>query len=150
MDGKLRQTYSTEKTRIFGKNSAVAYIFLEIYPEDAGKILRLKTQTDSSYSGIFYAVYQGDQMEIWQFYFKQYGAELIVAFLILILSIISIIGSMALRLCYHQKVNLEYLSWGVFIAGVWPLCNSVFRELIFPNLSVVNDMAFYMILNAKK
>lgn len=85
-------------------------------------------------------------MEIWQYYFKQYGAELIVAFLILILSIISIIGSMVLRLCYHQKVDLEYLGWGVLIAGIWLITNSVFRQLIFPNLSVVNDIIFYMIM----
>lgn len=146
VNGKLRQQYSTEKTRLFGKTSAVVYLFFEIHPEDAGKILRLKAQTDSSYSGIFYAVYEGSQMEIWQYYFKQYGAELIVAFLILILSIISIIGSMVLRLCYHQKVDLEYLGWGVLIAGIWLITNSVFRQLIFPNLSVVNDITFYMIM----
>lgn len=124
----------------------MVYLFFEIHPEDASKILRLKAQTDSSYSGIFYAVYEGSQMEIWQYYFKQYGAELIVAFLILILSIISIIGSMVLRLCYHQKVDLEYLGWGVLIAGIWLITNSVFRQLIFPNLSVVNDIIFYMIM----
>lgn len=146
VDGQLRQQYSTENTRLFGKTSAVVYLFLDIHPEDAGKILRLNARTDSSYSGIFYAVYEGSQMEIWQYYFKQYGAELLVAFLILILSIISIIGSMALRLCYHQKVDLEYLGWGILIAGIWLVTNSVFRQLIFPNLSVVNDITFYMIM----
>ncbi len=146
VDGELRQQYSTEKTRLFGKASAVAFIFFEVQPEDAGRTLQVKTRTDSPYSGIFYTVYLGSQMEIWQHYFKQYGAELVVAFLILILSSLSIVGSMALRLCYRQKVNLEYLGWGILIAGIWLITNSVFRQLIFPNLSVVNDIAFYMIM----
>lgn len=146
IDGELRQKYSTEETRLFGKTSAVVYLFFKLLPEDAGKTLQLKTQTDSSYSGIFYTVYMGSQMDIWHYYFKQYGAELLVAFLILILSSISIIGSIALRLCYHRKVNLEYLGWGILIAGIWLVSNSVFRQLIFPNLSVINDIAFFMIL----
>lgn len=146
VDGELRQRYSTEKTRMSGRTTAVAYVFFALHPEDAGRTLQVKTQTDSAYSGIFYTVYVGSQMEIWQYYFKQYGAELIAAFLILILSVISIIGSMALRLCYRQKVSLEYLGWGILIAGIWLITNSVFRQLIFPNLSVVNDIAFYMIM----
>lgn len=146
IDGELRQEYSTEQTRLFGKTTAVAYVFVEVHPEDAGRILQVRTRTDSPYSGIFYTIYMGSQIDVWQYYFKQYGAELVVAFLILILSVISIIGSMALRLCYGHKVNLEYLGWGILIAGIWLIVNSVFRQLIFPNLSVVNDIAFYMIM----
>lgn len=146
VDGELRQSYSTKETRLFGKVSAVAYLFCRIYPEDAGKVLSLKNQTDSSYSGIFYTVFIGNRMEIWQYYTQKYGAELMVAFLILLLSIISIIGSTLLRVCYHRKTSLEYLAWGVFTAGVWLIANSVLRQLIFPNLSVINDIAFCMIM----
>lgn len=146
VDGELRLEYSTKDTRWFGKTSAVAYIFLEVHPEDAGKTLQWKMQTDSSYSGIFYTVYVGSQMEIWQYLFKQYGLELIAAFLMILLSVISIIGSRALRLFFHRRVSLEYLGWGIFIAGVWLVANSVFRQLIFPNMSVINDIAFYMVM----
>lgn len=80
VDGVLRQEYSTKDTRLFGKISAVAYIFLELKPEDAGKTLTLDVQTDSSYSGMFYTVYFGDRLGVWNFFFKQYGVEIIVAF----------------------------------------------------------------------
>lgn len=146
VDGVLRQKYSTGQTRIFGKVSAVAYVFLEIHPEDAGKTLRVKTQTDSSYSGIFYTVYIGSQIEIWKNYFINYGAELGVAFLIIVLSAISIIGSTALRIYYKRRVNLEYLGFGSLIAGIWLIANSVLRQLMFPNLSVINDIAFYTLM----
>lgn len=146
VDNKLRKQYTTQNTRITGKTSAVAYVFVEIYPDDSGKILRLETKTDSPYSGIFYTIYTGSQLEIWQYYFSQYGMELIIAFIMIILSIITILGSMSLRIFYHRKLELEHLGWGILIAGLWLVFNSVFRQLIFPNLSVINDMAFYTVM----
>lgn len=146
VDTELRLTYSTKGTRIFGRDSAVANVFFEIHGADAGKKLRIISQTDSSYSGIFYTVYKGTQTEIWQYYFKQYGSELIVAFVLLILSVMVILGSITLELFYHRHISLVYLGWGILIAGIWLVVNSVFRQLLFPNLSVVNDLAFYMIM----
>lgn len=146
IDGKFRQEYSTKESRLFGRMSAVAYVFLEIGEEDAGKILRVETQTDSSYAGIFYDVYYGNPMGVWSHLFKQFGLELVVAFVMLILSMIAIVGSMLLRFCYHRKVPLEYLGWGILVAAVWLIVNSAFRQLIFPNLSIVNDMAFLMVM----
>lgn len=146
IDGVLRQSYSTEGKRLFGKLSAVAYVFVQIDEADAGKILRLVTKTDSSYSGIFYTVYYGNPMGIWHFFFEQYGLELIVAFVTLILSLVVIIGSLAFRISYHRRIPLEYLGWGILIAAVWLITNSTFRQLIFPNLTIVNDMTFLMIM----
>ena len=146
IDGGLRQTYSTRETRLFGRMSAVAYIFLELQEEDAGKLLRVETRTDSSYSGIIYTVYTGTPLGVWNHFFKQLGLELIVAFVTLILSIVAIVGSMSLRFYYHRKVPLEYLGWGILIAAVWLITNSTFRQLIFPNISIVNDMTFLMIM----
>lgn len=146
IDGTLRQQYSTRDNRLFGRMSAVAYVFLEIRGDDVGKTLTLETQTDSSYSGIFYTVYYGNPLGVWNYFFKQYGTELVVAFVTLVLSVIAIIGSAALRLFYHRRIALEHLGWGILIAAVWLITNSVFRQLIFPNLSVINDITFFMIM----
>ena len=81
VDGVLRREYSTKDTRLFGKVSAVSYVFLELTPEDAGKTLTLKVQTDSSYSGMFYMVYYGNRIGVWNYFFHRYGVEIIVAFL---------------------------------------------------------------------
>lgn len=146
VDGVLRKQYSTEDTRLFGKISAVAYVFLELTPEDAGKTLTLDVRTDSSYSGILYSAYYGDMMGIWKYFFKQYGAEIIVAFLAVILGMVSIVAGAILRKYYRKEIVLEYLGWGVFVAAVWLISNSVFRQLISPNLSVINDMAFLALM----
>lgn len=146
IDGELRQQYSTRENRLFGKMSAMAYVFLEIGDEDAGKTLRLEARTDSSYSGIFYPVYYGNPMGMWNYLLKQSGMELMVAFVTLMLSIIAIIGSLILRFGYHRRIALQYLGAGILIAAVWLITNSVFRQLIFPNLSVINDITFLMIM----
>lgn len=146
IDGELRQEYSNRGNRLFGRMSAVAYVFVEINGEDAGKTLRVETRTDSSYSGIFYTVYYGNQMGVWNHFFKQFGLELIVAFVTLILSILAIICSVILRFFYHRKVALEYLGWGILVAAVWLITNSSFRQLLFPNLSIINDITFLMIM----
>ncbi len=146
VDGKLRQQYSTRESRIFGKMSAVTYVFVEISEKDEGKMMRVETQTDSSYSGIFYKVYIGTPMGVWNKLFKNFGMELIVAFITLVLSIIAIGASVAFRLCYHKRMPLEYLGFGILIAAMWLITNSVFRQLMFPNISLVNDMTFLMIM----
>lgn len=146
IDGELRRQYSNRENRLFGRMSAAAYVFLEIGEEDAGRVLRVETCTDSSYSGVFYTVYYGNLMGVWHHFFKQFGLELIVAFVTLILSIIAIIGSVTLRFYYHRKVALEYLGWGILVAAVWLITNSTFRQLIFPNLSIINDITFLMIM----
>ena len=146
IDGKKRMEYSTKDKRAFGKLSPAAYVFLRLKDDDAGKTLCVKTKTDSSYSGIIYKVYYGSQIEIWSFFCRKYGVELIVAFITLLLSMIAIVGSMAVRILYHRKIALEYLGWGILFAAVWLITNSVFRQLIFKNLSVVNDITFLMIM----
>lgn len=146
VDGKLRQTYNTDSTRIIGSYSAVAYVFVKINAEDAGKTLMFTSQTASSYSGILYEVYQGSQMAIWSHYFMIYGSEMIVAMIVLLLSAIVIIASVFLQHVYKRSIDLEFLGWGVAFAGIWIITNSVFRQLLFPNMSVVNDIAFYMVM----
>ncbi len=146
VDGELRSEYSTKETRLFGNTSATVYVFLEINATDAGKKLVVQTQTDSSYSGIFYTIYCGERMGVWNYFFELYGSELVIAFLTLVLGVVSIIGCIALRICFHRRMELEHLGWGIVLAAVWLITNSVFRQLIFPNISVVGDMTFLMIM----
>lgn len=146
VDGKLRQQYSTKENRMFGKTSAAIYVFVEIREEDAGKTMRVETQTDSSYTGMHYEVYIGTPLGVWNKLFKTFGMELIVAFITLVLSIVAIGGSVAFRFCYHKRMPLEYLGFGILIAAMWLITNSVFRQLMFPEISLVNDMTFLMIM----
>lgn len=146
VDGELRKSYSTQNSRWFGKTSAVANVFLELTPEDSGKTLMVQTQTDTDYTGVFYPVYIGNKLGIWQDIFGRSGGEILVAFFTLFLGLASVICGKILKTFYHRPNELEYLGWGVFLAAIWLITNSPFRQIIFPNISIINDIPFFMIL----
>ncbi|MBQ3544848.1 MAG: response regulator [Lachnospiraceae bacterium] len=146
IDDELRQEYSTKDTRPFGKVSAVAYVYVHLTTEDAGKTIRVELTTDSSYTGVLHEVFYGEMIDIWKYLFEKGGVELIIAIFVLVLGIASIVISIALKICYRKKIEMEYLGWGIFLAAVWIIANSVFRQTIFQNISVISDMAFFMIM----
>ena len=146
IDGELRQSYSTEDTRPFGRVSAVAYVYVCLSSEDVGKNIRIEMSTDSSYTGVLHEVFYGEMIDIWKYFFEKGGVELIIALFVLILGLASIVISIALKMCYHKKIEMEYLGWGLFLAAIWIISNSVFRQMIFPNISVISDIAFFMIM----
>lgn len=142
IDGELRSSYNTDDTRLFGDHSAEVYKMVPINSEDAGKTIRAEMDNNAN---ILYSIYLGDRMGIWKFLFTQYGSEIVIAFLTLILGIISLIASTALRIFYKKNVDLIYLSWGITFAAIWLISNSVFRQNIFPSVSVISDVPFLMI-----
>ncbi|MGN0513452.1 MAG: response regulator [Lachnospiraceae bacterium] len=146
IDGELRESYSTKNTGWFGNTSAVANLYLKLTPEDSGKTLMIQTQTDTDYTGVFYPIYIGSKMGIWEDIFRRYGGEIVVAFLTLFLGMASVVCGIVLKTCYHRQNELDYLGLGVFLASVWLITNSPFRQVIFPNLSIINDIPFFMIM----
>ena len=64
----------------------------------------------------------------------------------LALGIISIVTGIIIRINYQKDIVFEYLGWGVFLTAIWLIANSIFRQLISPNLSVINDMAFMALM----
>ncbi len=146
IDEQLRKEYTTKDTRPFGKVSAVAWVFLELNAGDAGKTIRIEVQTDSSYTGVFHEIHYGEKWEIWNEFFNDNGVELIIGLLMLVLGVASIVISVALKMSYTKNIEMEYLGWAVFLTSLWILANSTFRQVLFPSVSVVSDMAFFMVM----
>lgn len=142
VDGELRSSYNTNDTRLFGDHSAEVYKMVFIDSGDAGKNIRAEMDNNAN---IMYSIYLGDRMGIWEYLFMHYGSEIMIAFLTLILGIISIIASIALRLFYKKSIDLIYLGWGITFAAIWLISNSVFRQVLFPSVSVISDVPFLMI-----
>lgn len=146
VDGALREEYTTKDARFFGITSPVAYVFVQVSEGDCGKVLAIETQSDSSFSGIFYDVYYGNRIGIWKNFISKSGGELIFALFALLIGVVGLLGSAAIGIFYHRRSGVEYLSWGVTLAAVWLMTHSDFRQLIFPNVSVVGDMTFFMVM----
>lgn len=148
VDGELRQTYSSKGGWMSQRASSVAYVFVELTPEDEGKTLTVSTRTDSRYTGEFYPVYIGDPVGICLYMFDLYGPELLMALFMLLFGISSIFGGYFLNYLWHKKNDLPYLGWGVSLATVWVITNSLSRQFIFPNISIINDIPFLMLMLA--
>lgn len=146
IDGEFRQSYTTKEGPYYGKTSAVAYMFVRLDKEDSGKELLIDTCTDSNYTGVFYPVYIGDRLGIIISFFMTAGTAAIIAMLTLVMGVICIVVGEVIKYILHKHNDLIYLGCGVFLTAVWIITNSLFRQLMFNNLSVVNDIPFLMIL----
>lgn len=146
VDGVLRERYSTKDTRPFGKNSAIAFVFVELSREDAGKNLKVITNSESHYSGTMNTVYMGDKFGIWITFLDWYGPSLLWEISMLIFAVIGILLCAFLGVCYRRTFDLVYLSSAIFFAGVWLISETEFRQLIFPNVSVVTALTFISLM----
>ncbi|MGN0328704.1 MAG: response regulator [Lachnospira sp.] len=146
IDGELRQEYTTRDIQPFGNVSSAAYAMVSVGSKDAGKNIKIVSQTDTSYSGSFHMPYIGDSTGIWLEIFRGCGIELLISTLTIMLGVIVIIACFFIRVIYKRTIELESLGWGIVLASLWIFVNSPVRQLITPNISVSSDVAFFMVL----
>lgn len=142
VDQVVRRRYNAGDSMPFGKNTPSAYVFLKLTHEDAGKVLRITSVSDSSCSGTLNTVYIGDRMGILTRLMKQHGGGLFLALFLLLLSGISLLLSVILRRFYHKEIVLEYLAWGTFLMSLWLVAGSHLRQFLFSNISVASGLSF--------
>ncbi|MCR5476410.1 MAG: response regulator [Lachnospiraceae bacterium] len=140
---ELRTRYQTTDYALLGDRSAECYVFASVYPEDAGKTLRVCYEYNS---GMVYEVYIGTRIGILAKLFHQYGLELFAGLAILLLGIICLIASVTYKYIHKTYLELEHLSIGVIIGACWVLSNSIFRQLFTRNISVMSDIPFLMVM----
>lgn len=143
IDDELRQVQETTDYQFFGDRSAECYVMASIYPEDAGKTLRVHYEYDC---GMVYEVYIGTRIGILNYLFEHYGFELMVGLSILLLGTICLIAAVSYRAIYKRYLEMEHLSLGVILGACWVLSNSIFRQLYTRNISVMSDMPFLMVM----
>ena len=143
IDGVLREKYEIEDYHLLGDRSAECYIMLSVYPEDAGKTLRINYSYNS---GMVYEVYIGNRIGVLSLLFKNYGAEFFVGLAVIILGIICYLAAVGYQFYYRKYLELRELSLGVIIGGVWVMSNSVFRQLYTNNISIMSDTPFLMVI----
>lgn len=143
IDGVLREKYEIEDYPLLGDRSAECYIMLSVYPEDAGKTLRVNYSYNS---GMVYEVYIGNRIGVLSLLFKNYGAEFFVGLAVIILGVICYLAAVGYQFYHRKYLELRELSLGVIIGGVWVMTNSVFRQLYTNNVSIMSDTPFLMVI----
>ena len=140
---ELRTEYSVEDHPVLGDRAAECYVLASLYPEDAGKTLRVKYDYNS---GMIYEVYMGTRLGIFGHLFSMYGAEVIVGIVILALGVICYVASIIYRFINKKYLEMQHLSIGVILGAVWVLSNSIFRQFYSRNISVMSDTPYLMVI----
>ncbi len=143
---ELRKEYSTIDTQLFGKTSTIAYVFVEVNPEDAGKRIRLEFMSDSSYAGVIGDLYVGQKTDVWHELITTYVASIVLAVFMLLLGVSVVVLSVMLRIIYKKKIDLLYLGVAIMLASTWLISESKLRQFVLPNATMGMYMGFFMIM----
>ena len=143
--GILRNTYSTKLTRPFGIASASTYLFIELNPDDAGKVIRMEMVSNSSYSGVMRSILYGDKMGIIVNIFNDNYIILIFAVLMLVLGFGTVFLSFALQRYTNNPLYLRYLGWCVIAVSLWVAMQSKMKQAFFPNVSVTSAFSQFVL-----
>lgn len=146
LNNKRIHSYTTKDNQLFPCSSAGAYVFVELLPEYSGQLLRVDASTNTAYSGMFSTVLYGSKANIWATYIRQSILEVIIALFALVLGFACTIIGLFLNKIYHYYSPLAHLGTGSFLASIWVFTNSDLRQLIFPNLALVSDIPFFVIM----
>ncbi|MBE5944135.1 MAG: response regulator [Lachnospiraceae bacterium] len=146
IDGEVREDYSTKGSRNFGKNSVSVYIFAELYPEDAGKTIRMEMVSYSTYSGYVNEIFLGNREQIWRGIVKQHLPVTILALFMLLLSAMVVFYCIIIRGLYKKNMDIFHLGVGLLIASVWIIAESKLRQVFLPNATIASDVGFFMVM----
>lgn len=146
VDNILRKEYSSQGTRLFGKNSANVYVFFEINKMDAGKKLRIETKSNSSYAGLLNEIDMGDKSQIWSKYINRYLPGTLIAVLMLMLSLVVIVYTGIALVVYKRQMDFHYMGVCLLLLSVWILAESRLRQLFLPNSFVATSIGFLVIM----
>lgn len=146
IEDELRKEYSTKDSRFMGLVSPTNYLFVKIGPQDVGKTMRVVATSSKEYVGNFQQIFYANYGGFWQFIIRQEGRIAIIGLIMLTIGLISFSLSVVFWLAYREEQRLASLSLGVIAVSVWIFANSSFRQLIFNNISVIGDLAFFMVM----
>lgn len=141
---ELRKEYTTKGTRLFGENSASAFVFFEISDKDAGKVLAIEVVSNAVYAGLLNEVYTGDKYDIVSAFVRECSAVILVSFCMLILSVITFLAGCVLCFIYKKSVNITYLGLGVLQISLTMITESRIRQFFMPNSSVAAHIGFLL------
>ena len=140
--GEVRREYHTAD-RVVGTKTAEVWIDVPLSSADAGKTIEADMITEG---GIIYTSYLCNRFGFWKVMIRNYGGEILVALFAFFLSIMTIIVCIILRIRYRRAVPLMDLGFGVCLASTWVMVNSMFRQFVFPSISLAGDLPFVVIM----
>lgn len=141
---ELIKEYTTKDSRLFGNNSASAFVFFKVSDEDAGKTLAIELVSDSEYSGLLNKVYVGDKNDIVDALVRQCLGVISCSVFMLILSFMIVSVGSILRIIYKKKADITYLGIGTLLLSLSMTVESNVRQFFLPNGSIASHAGFLL------
>jgi len=141
---ELIKEYTTEGSRLFGRNSASAYVFFRVTDEDAGKRLAIEIVSDSEYSGFLNKVYVGEKNDIVNALIRQCFGVIFCSLYMLVLSSLVVIVGFILRLVYKKSMDITFLGTGILILSISMTVESNVRQFFLSNVSIASHVGFLL------
>lgn len=145
IDGEIREVYDSKDTRIWGNSSMSCNVLADISDKDSGKELRVVTRSNTSYSGVANAVYYGTSQGIFHDQYDKYVIGLIIAFLLLFASTVSLIICFFLQVRYKKEFPMTYASWTGIIVSVEAIAESRLRQYYIGNMEIAGSVSYMLV-----
>ncbi|MCR4956903.1 MAG: response regulator [Lachnospiraceae bacterium] len=146
VDGKEVMHFTGEKSRIHGKTSPAAYIFLPLHESYRNKTLTMISVTDCSYNGMISPIFYGNRSGIWKHIIGMHAFEITMAIILIAAGIAcGCAGLYAFKFKMHNLL-LVHVGASTVLAAIWLFFNAPIKQLLFPNLSVVSDVPFLALI----
>lgn len=139
---ELIKEYTTKESRLFGNNSASAFVFFEVTAENSDKTLAIELVSNSEYSGFLNKVYVGEKNDIANELIRQCFGVISCSLYMLILSSMVVAVGILLRFVYKKSVDITFLGLGTLLLSVSMTAESNIRQFFMPNGSIASHVGF--------
>ena len=110
------------------KNS---YFIIPVEKTDANKPIKLILKSDH-FGGKIFDIFVGERYEVIRYLEMKSGAvNFVLSLALLVISFAVVIATLVLRFIYKQRINLLYMSAGIFVVSCWMIFDSFVFQFLF-------------------
>ena len=146
VDGELRKAYDKNKDTIIGGALKRLHIFVELYPRDAGKKLRIVFYANRNNTVNIRPFYIGNSLGIIEQIISLDIVNFVLAFALLTISVIAIGIGLILRFSQKVESPITAMGVGVLFMTMWLIFDSALFQLAFRHYYIDGTMSYIMVL----
>ncbi len=143
---ELRKDYDRNKDTIIGGALKRLHIFVGLYPEDAGKTLKIAYYANKNNTINLRDVYIGTSLGIIEQIIRLDITNFIMAFALMSISIIAILIGLLLRITQKAPSPITAMGFGVLFMTIWLVFDSSLFQLAFRHYYIDGTMSYLMVL----
>ncbi len=146
IDGELREFYESPEGIFYWSTPISNYLYIQLNPEDAGKVVRIEGLHCDRSKRTFSEVFLGEKSAIRTKYMADQLLGIVLATAFFALGLVSIFVGYALRFVVRNGMRLEYIGWAMLLIALWDLTQSDFGDFIFTNQNPINGVPAFALL----